>query len=715
MDEDRNTDLIRWSDNGRSFIVLDEDEFAKRLIPELFKHSNYASFVRQLNMYGFHKKVGLSDNSMRASERRNKSPSEYANRFFIRGHPNLLWLINKPKNSNVPPRGSKDGGRTNETATTDRDGSIGPVDGGTGVVNDPTPNVLPPAPSMVTSGQDLAELRRQLQQVTEQQRIISDAIARLGREHSQIYQQADAFRVQHDRHENSINAILTFLATVYNRSLDGHGGQSIANVLAHTLPPEARNVGDLGLAPTNDENLAASTVFYRQRLLMAPPDKSDRGTPREVVSVTSPTVSTSTPPAGGVGAERYVARESRRVRPPSSQPPPQPRRRRPSDDDLGLASPSVNLDQPDFSGLVGDNDLSGSPDPDLWALINNASVVGTRNQGTSTFVDLPYQTITGNSTEMTPASPPTRPQHGQNLQMLVTTPIPSSGSNNSTLNTTNTTTTNPVLMASNHRHQHGGSSIPLEMDVDTDHLRKIQQHLDLLHRLQADQETKVQDLAEMIQPLSPLGSIPGLNHHHENDNNGGGGGAGGGAPGGGHGSGNGQLDLDQFFDNDYFATTATANAATTAPRDLDDAGSNSSVSGNSSVVDGDGGGGVFDNSSQSPRFEQSLMADGDGGHGGGRASPTTVLDGGTNPTAATTATTRFLQRERPLRRQRYHQPPGDDVVDGDHSADHGGNSNQDHHHHHHHHLHDGGGGGGGGGIQADDSRNMSPLKRQRIH
>ncbi len=77
--------------------MLDEDEFAKNLIPELFKHSNYASFVRQLNMYGFHKRVGLSDNSMKASERKTKSPSEYYNPYFKRGLPNLLWLINKPK------------------------------------------------------------------------------------------------------------------------------------------------------------------------------------------------------------------------------------------------------------------------------------------------------------------------------------------------------------------------------------------------------------------------------------------------------------------------------------------------------------------------------------------------------------------------------------------------------------------------------------------
>ena len=48
--EDLNTDIFHFFQNGQSFLVLDEQRFAKEILPKYFKHNNMASFVRQLNM-----------------------------------------------------------------------------------------------------------------------------------------------------------------------------------------------------------------------------------------------------------------------------------------------------------------------------------------------------------------------------------------------------------------------------------------------------------------------------------------------------------------------------------------------------------------------------------------------------------------------------------------------------------------------------------------
>ncbi|KAF3912243.1 hypothetical protein AA313_de0201066 [Arthrobotrys entomopaga] len=57
------SDVVRWSDSGNSFIVFDNNEFTKNVLPLHFKHSNFASFVRQLNKYDFHK-VRASDEAV---------------------------------------------------------------------------------------------------------------------------------------------------------------------------------------------------------------------------------------------------------------------------------------------------------------------------------------------------------------------------------------------------------------------------------------------------------------------------------------------------------------------------------------------------------------------------------------------------------------------------------------------------------------------------
>ncbi|ESZ96831.1 BRRG2, Response regulator [Sclerotinia borealis F-4128] len=47
--------IVRWGEGGESFVVLENEKFTKQILPKHFKHSNFASFVRQLNKYDFHK------------------------------------------------------------------------------------------------------------------------------------------------------------------------------------------------------------------------------------------------------------------------------------------------------------------------------------------------------------------------------------------------------------------------------------------------------------------------------------------------------------------------------------------------------------------------------------------------------------------------------------------------------------------------------------
>lgn len=52
MVEDPATDdVISWNAEGTAFVVWQPAEFARDLLPTLFKHSNFSSFIRQLNTY----------------------------------------------------------------------------------------------------------------------------------------------------------------------------------------------------------------------------------------------------------------------------------------------------------------------------------------------------------------------------------------------------------------------------------------------------------------------------------------------------------------------------------------------------------------------------------------------------------------------------------------------------------------------------------------
>ncbi|KAK9393734.1 heat shock factor protein 3-like [Crotalus adamanteus] len=85
-------DVISWSRNGQNFCILDEQRFAKELLPKYFKHNNLSSFIRQLNIYGFRKVIAL-ENGMITCDK--NSAIEFQHPFFKRGKVDLLANIQR--------------------------------------------------------------------------------------------------------------------------------------------------------------------------------------------------------------------------------------------------------------------------------------------------------------------------------------------------------------------------------------------------------------------------------------------------------------------------------------------------------------------------------------------------------------------------------------------------------------------------------------------
>ncbi|XP_048829628.1 heat shock factor protein 4 [Brienomyrus brachyistius] len=92
VEDPETSHLICWSTTGTSFHVFDQGRFAKEVLPKYFKHSNMASFVRQLNMYGFRKVVNIEQSGLVKPER---DDTEFQHLYFLQGHEHLLEHIKR--------------------------------------------------------------------------------------------------------------------------------------------------------------------------------------------------------------------------------------------------------------------------------------------------------------------------------------------------------------------------------------------------------------------------------------------------------------------------------------------------------------------------------------------------------------------------------------------------------------------------------------------
>ncbi|CAK4030998.1 heat shock factor 1-like [Lecanosticta acicola] len=467
-----NTELIRWSDDGRSFIVLDEDEFARTLIPELFKHNNYASFVRQLNMYGFHKTVNITDGSLRQSEKARKGvkpPSMYSHPYFRKNRPDLLWLIQKPTGKSNAKR--KRDGTIKDGFDSDEERQFSPV-----------PDSRPHGELGAAAGQDLAAMprtelaavRQEIKKLQQQQQLISHMIQQLKEQNDQFYRQATAFQQLHDRHETSINAILTFLATFYNRSLDGHAGQNLVNMFSNMNQNSNQQQHGSVVEEYDNPPESGNRVqrFPKKPQLLLTGSEAAAADPfgRLDRAVTEPSSArhSASPPNAGTPSQRDS----------TSSAPPQRR----SSVAVGRSgdSPPVNNDTPtpDLLHQTPENEQ-------MLSFINQANATSAAESNGSApamdFTDAFSQFNQANGTQ----APLTSQQRDEVLNsLMVNHPNLSSPDNNAL-----TTQARPFSL---------------------EQFQNNQESMNRLGSMQTDLESNIAQLVDRVGSYSPSGSIPGL-------------------------------------------------------------------------------------------------------------------------------------------------------------------------------------------------------------
>jgi HSF-type DNA-binding len=89
--------IICWQGHGMAFKIHDRKKFIEKVMPRYFSRLKYASWVRQLNLYGF-KRI----------QRDGDDKGALYHEKFLRGLPMLAATMTKVKKSKTPPRPSDD-------------------------------------------------------------------------------------------------------------------------------------------------------------------------------------------------------------------------------------------------------------------------------------------------------------------------------------------------------------------------------------------------------------------------------------------------------------------------------------------------------------------------------------------------------------------------------------------------------------------------------
>ena len=94
--ENEGESIISWGEGGKGIVIHDQIAMQKKILPKYYRHCNFSSFTRQLNMYSFRKIRSIQNK--KNPEQRDKMV--FSHDIFQKGQRDLLYSIKR----RVPPK-----------------------------------------------------------------------------------------------------------------------------------------------------------------------------------------------------------------------------------------------------------------------------------------------------------------------------------------------------------------------------------------------------------------------------------------------------------------------------------------------------------------------------------------------------------------------------------------------------------------------------------